>query len=181
MPTKDNMKPIQILFKPNEAAGQIKQRLIDEGADSNLFSKAVYVIRLKTPFSIAYPNAHTPVLYIGAGRIIDRLNSHRRWASRMQSLGYPFPMEVVCYFPQFRNNKNAHWGLEAHLLSVFFDRYGSLPLKNSNHANNDDGHDFSRIATTEILGPGRGNKHMWAIRPLPANPFRRVFEKTHGD
>ena len=180
MTTKVNIEWFWITFDPNETSMLIKQRLIAEGADINLFSKAVYVVRLQAPFSIAYPERHTPVLYIGEGKILSRLNAHRKWAKKMQKLGYPFPLEVACCFPRVQRNANAYKVFEAHLLNVFFDRYGSLPLKNTINENMAFDHEYGRIATKGVLGPGSGTKHMWAIRPLPSNPFLTVFEKTHA-
>jgi hypothetical protein len=181
MATKVEIKWFWITFDPNETIKQFKQRLIAENADSKLFSKAVYVIRLKAPFSIAYPERHTPVLYIGEGKILSRLNAHRKWAKRIQMLGYPFPLEVACCFPLVKNNEDAYKVFEAHILNVFFDRYGSLPLKNSIYENKLFDHAYGRVATRGVLGPGSGTKHMWAISPLPSNPFLTVFEKTHAE
>lgn len=52
---------------------------------------------------------------------------------RLQSPGYPFPIEVACAFPRAQKNTVAYKELEAHLLEVFYRRYGTLPLKNSIH------------------------------------------------
>jgi hypothetical protein len=180
MPIKVKIEWFWITFDPNETRKLIKQRLNAEGAESQLWPKAVYVIRLQAPFSIAYPKRHTPVLYIGEGAILSRLIAHRKWAKRMQKLGYPFPLEVAVCFPRVQNNENAYKAFEAHLLNVFSVRYGSLPLKNSINENMAFDHGYGRIATKGVLGPGSGAKHKWAIRPLPSNPFLTVFEKTHA-
>ncbi|MGV0958537.1 MAG: hypothetical protein ACOYB1_01780 [Limnohabitans sp.] len=170
-----------IEFNPNETKGQLSAKLIEKGANPQLFKKSVYVIRLRSPFSVSYPQRHTPTLYIGEGNILSRLNAHRKWINRLQKLGYPFPIEVACCFPRVNGNAAAHKVFEAHLLNVFFNRYGSLPLKNSNNQTKVYAHQYERTATSGILGPGSGNKHNWAISPLPANPFQAVFSKTHGN
>lgn len=180
MPTKVAITWYWIEFDPSETKGKFSRRLVAEGAKAALFSKAVYVIRLQSPFSISYPNRHTPTIYIGEGNILDRLNSHRTWATRMQDLGYPFPLEVACCFPRVQKNVSAYKVFEAHLLNVFYDRYGSLPLKNSINEHMAYAHEYDRVATKGVLGPGSGTKHNWAIRPLPSNPFQSVFEKTHA-
>ena len=89
-------------------------------------------------------------------------------------------MEVACCFPRVQKNANAYKVFEAHLLNLFFDRYGSLPLKNSISEYKAYAHEYDRVATKYVLGPGSGTKHNWAIRPLPSNPFQKVFEKTHA-
>jgi hypothetical protein len=167
-------------FDPKETQKKIKRKLEAAGAESHLFPRAVYVIRLKSPFSINYPTRHTPVLYIGEGRVLSRLVSHRKWALRIQSLGYPFGLEVAVCFPRVKKNTGAYKTFEAHLLKVFSDRYGSLPLKNSINETMAFAHQYSRVATSGILGPGSGTRHMWAIQPLPSNPFQDVFERTHA-
>ena len=167
-------------FDPKETKKKIQMKLEAEGAKAALFPKAVYVIRLKSPFSINYPTRHTPVLYIGEGRVLSRLVSHRKWALRMQKLGYPFGLEVAVCFPLVKHNAVAYKTFEAHLLKVFFERYGSLPLKNSIKETMAFNHQYHRVATKGILGPGSGTKHMWAIQPLPSNPFKDVFERTHA-
>ena len=181
MATTVPIKWYWIDFDPNETKKQIELRLEAEGARAALFPKAVYVIRLKSPFSINYPIKHTPVLYIGEGNVSRRLYSHRKWAERLQQLGYSFGLEVAVCFPLVRHNAAAYRTFEAHLLTVFNKRYGSLPLKNSIKEHMAYDHQYDRVATTGILGPGSGTRHMWAIQPLPSNPFRDVFERTHSE
>ncbi len=180
MPTTVTIKWFWIDFDPMETKKKIQQKLEAQDVAAHLFTKAVYVIRLKSPFSISYPSRHTPVLYIGEGHVLSRLDSHRKWASRMQDLGYSFGLEVAVCFPRVQKNAAAYKTFEAHLLKVFSDRYGSLPLKNSINETMAFNHQYNRVATSGILGPGSGAKHMWAIRPLPSNPFQDVFERTHA-
>lgn len=180
MATKVGIEWYWLEFQSSDTLNRVTQKLIDEGADSAKFPKSVYVIRLQAPFSILYPNNHTPTIYIGEGNLLRRLNSHRRWLERLQGLGYPFPIHVACCFPRVRKNPDAYKVFEAHLLNVFHSRYGSLPLKNSDNEYMAYDHQYDRVATKGVLGPGSGTKHTWAIRPLPSNPFRSVFEKTHA-
>lgn len=166
-------------FDPKETKAKLKQRLVDVGVPMTLIDRAVYVIRLQSPFAVNYPNKHSPVLYIGEGNLLSRLVSHRKWSERMLNLGFRFPLEVACCFPRVQKNSGAYKVFEAHLLSVFFKRYGSLPLKNSIHEHKAYDHQYGRVATNMVLGPGNGTRHMWAIKPLPSNPFEAVFKKTH--
>lgn len=174
--------PIQwhwIDFNPGQGGASIKYTLERIGINPALLSKAVYVIRLKSPFSIKYPKHHTPTIYIGEGRILRRLPTHGKWIDKFQRLGYAFPIEVACCFPEAEGDPSAHRVFEAHLLRQFLERYGSLPLKNKNRENIELAHEFSRTSSGEVLGPGKGAKHKWAIQPLMTNPFKEVFEKTH--
>ncbi|RQO82355.1 hypothetical protein [Acidovorax sp. FJL06] len=168
-----------IVYDPAETRSKIEQRLIDVGAPMTLIDRAVYVIRMRPPFAINYPKRYTPVLYIGEGDLLSRLLSHRKWAIRMQEMGFRFPLEVAICCPRVRNSPDAYRVFEAHLLNVFYERYGSLPLKNSIHEYKAYDHQYERIATNIVLGPGSGNRHLWAIQPLPSNPFQAVFARTH--
>lgn len=177
--------PVQIAwhwtgFDPKETQAKLKQRLEEAGAPMTRIDRAVYVIRLQAPFAIQYPTKYTPVLYIGEGNLLTRLNAHRKWAETLLGLGFRFPLEVACCCPRVKGNTEAYKVFEAHLLNVFYERYGSLPLKNSIHEYKAYDHHYERVATSAVLGPGRGNKPMWAIQPLPSNPFKPVFDRTHA-
>jgi hypothetical protein len=168
-------------FNPAMTKKSIRQDIIDTGVKEDLLDRGVYVIRLKAPFGISYPNGHSPTLYIGEGDVPTRLYDHREWVKRFQGLGYPFPIQIACAFPRVRKNTKAYKEFEAHLLELFFRRYGTLPLRNSIHETRHFVHSYKKIATHGIIGPGSGSKHKWAIQPLPANSFRTVFERTHED
>lgn len=166
-------------FDPSETKAKIEGR-IQAKVKRKKFTQAVYVIRLKSPFAVAYPNRYSPTLYVGEGNVLGRLDGHRKWAKKLCSLGFNFPLEVAFCFPRVRNNASAYKTFEAHLLDVFSKRYESLPLKNSDNEFKAFDHQYDRVATGEVLGPRKGSKHMWAIAPLPANSFLPVFQRTHA-
>jgi hypothetical protein len=168
-------------FDPNTTRSNLKQQLVDISAPMTLIDRAVYVIRFKPPFAISYPDKYTPVLYIGEGDLINRLLAHREWTKRLLGLGYNFPLEVAFCCPRVKGNICAYQVFEAHLLKVFYERYGSLPLKNSIHENMAYDHQYDKIATSTVLGPGKGTRRTWSIQPLASNPFKAVFERTHED
>jgi hypothetical protein len=170
---------IRIDFDPSMTKTAITTALLTAGTKEELLGRGVYVIRIKPPFGVAYPGGHSPTLYIGEGNVPSRLYGHRKWVKRFQSLGYAFPTEVACAFPRVRKNTSAYKDFEAHLLEVFFRRYGTLPLRNSIHETRHFNHSYTKVATHGIIGPGSGTKHTWAIQPLPANSFRTVFQRTH--
>lgn len=180
MPASVDIKWHWIDFDPSMTIGAIRKAIQQKAGEKQDLTRGVYVIRLKPPFGIAYPGGHSPTLYIGEGRVPGRLNDHRKWLSRFQGLGFAFPLEVACTFPRVRKNECAYKEFEAHLLEVFFKRYGTLPLRNSIHETRHFDHTYTRVATQGIIGPGSGTKHMWAIHPLPANSFRTVFQRTHA-
>ena len=180
MPASVEIKWRWIDFDPSMTKKAITSALIAEGAKEAQLDRGVYVIRIKPPFGIAYPAGHSPTLYIGEGHVPSRLYGHREWVKRFQSLGYAFPTEVAFAFPRVRKNEHAYKNFEAHLLEVFFRRFGTLPLRNSIHETRHFNHTYTKVATHGIIGPGSGTKHTWAIQPLPANSFRSVFQRTHA-
>lgn len=167
-------------FDPAMTNSKIRSAITSSGVKESLLERGVYVIRMKSPFAIAYPKGHSPTLYIGEGNVPSRLCGHRAWVERFQSFGYAFAIEVACAFPRVRKNLGAYREFEAHLLEVFFSRYGTLPLHNKIHENRRFAHAYQKVATHGIIGPGSGTKHKWAIQPLPANSFRTVFQRTHA-
>ncbi len=148
-----------------------------EGLRNHRLGQSVYVIRLKSPFSIKYPEKHSPTLYIGEGNLVARLATHcRRWAGKLHEQG--FSLEVAYCFPRVPHNARAYKTFEAHLIQTFTERYGSLPLQNVQHENPvHEHHRYPRRATGEVLGPRTGVRHLWAIPPLRANPFIERFNQ----
>lgn len=140
------------------------------------FRQAVYVIRTEKPFAIQYPLRFSPTIYIGEGNLISRLNSHRQWLKKFQEQGHSFQFEVAFCLPRLPGNGVAYKDYEAFLLSEFKSKYGALPLRNKQNESVVYHHQYSHSET--VIGPTRGVRYRWAIQPLPANPFRKVFEQT---
>jgi hypothetical protein len=169
-----------IELHPTDIWSVIAKKLVDAKVNLKLLPRCVYVIRAADSFAIRYPNNnYSPTLYIGEGRFKQRVTSHRKWLAEICELTGEFPLEVAICFPRVRNNDQAHKEFEAHLLGVFFKRFGSLPLKNKIHERKNFEHSYERVATTEVLGPGKGKRYKWALEPLKANPFYKAYVKTH--
>lgn len=168
-----------INLHPADTWSVIEGKLSIAGVNLKQISRSVYVIRAADSFAIKYPIKYSPTLYIGEGRFKQRITSHRKWLSAIYGLAGEFNLEVAICVPRVRHNEQAYKDFEAHLLSVFSKRYGSLPLQNKNHEHTKFGHSYERIATTAVLGPGKGKKYQWALEPLKANPFFKTYIKTH--
>lgn len=167
-----------IEIEPTDGATQIRDKLISKRIKLEHLSKVVYVIRSSNGFCIDYPLKHSPVLYIGEGRFLQRIRSHFRWIDTLIALPGQMPIEVAICTPRVRNNGFAHREFEAYLLGRFFDLYGSLPLRNKNHENTKYAHVYERAAVTTVFGPGQGKRYKWAIRPLKSNPFFKSNRKA---
>ena len=170
-----------INLHPADTWSVIEEKLVHAGVNLKQISRCVYVIRAADSFAIKYPIKYSPTLYIGEGRFKQRITSHRKWLSTIYNLTGEFNLEVAVCVPRVRHNESAYKNFEAHLLSVFLKRFGSLPLQNKNRENTKFGHSYERVATTAVLGPGKGKRYQWALEPLKANPFFKTYTKTHRD
>ena len=161
---------------------------VSEGADAfrNVFrevseelsKKGVYVIRFCRPFSIAYPLAHSPVLYVGQGNTRQRVSSHMEgWVNDLSSDLPTVEIEVRYCEPRIQNNNRAHMDVEADLLDKFHTRFGALPLFNKRYEYHPRNHTYD-AACLRILGPMQGRGFRWAISPLTSNKyFFRSYEE----
>jgi len=170
-----------ITFNPKDTWSDIEEKLINVKVDPTTLRRSVYVIRAADVFAIRYPHKWSPTLYIGEGRFKQRITSARRWLSSIYDLTGEFPLEAAICSPRVRHSPAAYKEFEAHLLWAFYERYGSLPLRNKIHEKKHFDHEYERTATTQVLGPGSGKKYKWALEPLKSNPFYKGFIKTHRD
>ena len=166
-------------INPSDTWKTVEAKLLYEGVVPEWMSRSVYVIRIQDEYSITYPGGHSPTLYIGEGGFKQRITSHRKWLAELYELTGEIPLEVAIAFPRVRNNISAHKVFEAHLLNCFFERYESLPLKNSNHEYMQYDHTYEKKALAGVIGPGSGKKYKWGLTPLKANGFFGVYQKTH--
>ena len=130
--------------------------------------RGVYVIRLARPYTITYPkdSRKSPVLYIGEGSTKSRLEKHL--ATWVRKLGRVIPNALIdarVTEPRVQRNYNAYREVEADLLSYFCDKYGALPLFNSNREMFGTPNRYTRNFL-EVLDPGRGRGFEWALTPL---------------
>ena len=144
----------------------IKEWLKDFGETD--IGRGVYVIRLARPYTIVYPkeNRKSPVLYIGEGSTKKRLEKHL--ATWVRKFGRIIPSALIdarVTEPRVQRNYNAYREVEADLLSYFCEKYGSLPLFNSNREMFGTPNRYTR-QFMQVLDPGRGRGYEWALTPL---------------
>jgi hypothetical protein len=116
----------------NTRISKIRKNLASDDAVSSLDDdRAVYVIRLLPPFSLAYPLQPSPVMYIGRGKVWNRLSQgHTKWMSRIhQKLGVKFDVHFCS--PRQKKYERAFKNVEADLIQMFVKKFGTLPLMNS--------------------------------------------------
>ncbi len=160
---------------PSDTASEVTRKLVRNGVDLLDVPNSVYVIRLSSMFLIQYSkDGHSPVIYIGEGRLRARLNSHRTWLHKLQLLLPQAAFEVKVCFPQDSLKNPINKEYESNLLQFFIKKYGQLPLRNRKQKMNDGDINFSKTGRQQILGPGTGKRYTWAIKPLLSKiPFSK--------
>ena len=138
--------------------------------------RAVYVIRLNTPFVIEYGSSYSPVLYIGEGDLLTRLASHGTWIEDLSELVDKFGLSVAVSTPRVRNNVSAYRDVEAALLNKFKELFDNcLPLRNLQNEYQKIEHEYDLSALKEPLQIGKGNRYMWSIKPMKSNKFHTAY------
>ena len=151
------------------------KKVVDLSKHAGLLSdRAVYVIRVRRPFSFAYDKGHSPVAYIGKGQAQKRITAHLR--SWMPELAKRIPdLRIRIYYcePKVRWHGSNCEGVEADLIAAFVETYGGRPLRNRNTPTDW----YQRIYAPKelhVLHPGKGGGFHWALTPLPSSHFYRV-------
>lgn len=164
-----------IRLSPEDTHSVLSKKLLKQGIDLLDLPHCVYVIRLQNTFVIEYAeNKLSPVVYVGEGKLRNRLNTHRKWLAKLQSLLPEAPLEVKFCFPRTEDGSPLNEQYEAHLLMRFKKQFGQLPLRNRKQQLDDGGLTFSKEGRQQALGPGTGKKYIWSIKPLEAKvPFTK--------
>jgi hypothetical protein len=137
--------------------------------DVRIGGKFVYIIRTCKPYAIAYEAKASPVLYIGEGVFEDRLKSHlKRWIQPFTRDLVNLEIEVFYTEIKVRNNNLGHRDVEADLLSLFSQKYKSVPLMNKQFEYHNRKHIY-KDGFFRPLQSDRGAGYLWAIRPLKSN------------
>lgn len=168
-----------IKFGTTETWSVVLGKLKSQGIKEHHLSRCVYSIRLAAKFGIKYPNGVSPTLYVGEGRLKQRVESHRKWLREMEKTFGSLGLQLAVATPRVQNNKVAYKEAEAALIQHFLEKYHSAPFKNSNIEYQKFGHSFTKASLNEALTPGNGARYHWAVEPTHINPFRDVFRKTH--
>jgi hypothetical protein len=139
-----------------------------------LTDRAVYIIRVRRPFSFAYGCRHSPVAYIGKGQAQKRITSHlKSWIPKLSEKIPDLRIRIYYCEPKVRWHGTNCEGVEADLIAKFVERYGARPLRNRNTPT-DDYERIYRPKELEVLHPGKGGGFHWALTPLPNSHFYRA-------
>lgn len=155
-------------------------RLLDAGLKESELPRCVYVIRLQGIFAIAYPEGESPTVYVGKGRIGQRLQSHKKWASELRELVGVTEYQLCVAAPRVKNQPNTYTDCEAAVIQRFRQRYGSAPLWNKKvERRRYHHHHYSQRKIDYAIGQRSGARYKWALQPMRASPFYVSYQKTH--
>jgi len=148
----------------------------DAGYDSLIsgIEKGVYVITLADNISVQYKYDISQVLYIGRGKVRDRIKNHLvNWITHLseslQDIKFKFWFTEIIK----QGSPNAFKNVESDLICIFRNTYGEFPLlnkKNGDTCRVDHEYDAS------LKKPFRINpkaKTGWCIRPMEDNDWFR--------
>ena len=161
---------------------QLKAGYRDQEVTDAQMLRSVYIVRLTGSFVISYPKRASPVLYIGRGNAPSRLATHLgRWLSDAFNFGSDTEVEIRMLRPRRRGHSDYFKNVEADLLEMFFERVGSLPFFNSRYETKFAGRvDYGPSQERRLwqqLGTGSGNRPLWALTPMPANPNYARYQR----
>lgn len=159
---------------------ELLPRLVKAGADESRLDRSVYVVRLAGNFSINYPKADTPAVYVGEGSFGSRIQSHKKWARHLEELVGEFMFEVCVATPRVKNQPDTYLDCEAVLLHRFRDRFGSAPLWNKQiEMRRFPHHEYNAKKVDHAIGKRSGARYHWALKPLKSSPFYESYQRTH--
>lgn len=170
------LEPIRLRLSEDDDTEKLIVRLKSHIKEANIskLDRSVYIIRMAGSFVVAYPRGPSPVVYIGRGDSVSRLAKHlKRWATGVFTWGSDTTIEIRILRPSRKNRPDYFKNVEADLLELFSVRYGGLPLINKRYEHKYEGLvDYGPSQETRLhqsIGIGKGNRHKWAIKPLPSN------------
>lgn len=145
------------------------------GKDFNRIVNGVYVISVGGGFAVNYGSSSSEVMYIGRGKIANRLRSHLvNWIFDMslslRDAPFKFFMETV----GDGRSKGAFKDFEHFMLERFSDKFGDKPLINKIHGR--EGHiEHSFSGDWGRPFDNRSNRCLWEIRPSGRNAWFKEY------
>ena len=141
-------------------------------------AKGVYVIKLSGSICIHYPNKESQVIYIGRGKIRNRIKIHlTNWVTHFSESLHDIKFQIWMTEIKVPGSPNAFKDVEANLLEIFEEEYGDLPIQNSkggNYHNKD--HNYNAEWKIPLKNDPSINSG-WCITPMPDNEWFSEIEE----
>jgi hypothetical protein len=156
-----------------------QQQLEQAKVTEKELARSVYVIRGNGLFTISYMKGSSPTLYIGEGNFKQRIAQHKKWFEPLIKLvGGEFPLSIYVSTPRVRNNKIIYRDMEAALIEEIISIYGCLPFRNKQKETRLFDCQYEPKETfRSVLTIGKGNRYLWALKPLPSNCFYDEYNR----
>ena len=140
--------------------------------------KGIYVISLADGLSVKYRKKHSPVIYIGIGKIHGRIKSHyeKKLFDFMKSLsGVNFNFHIATPKKKWHRKEDYHKAVEYFMLEEFSEQTGGMndkyrfPLMNKISGSNREIDEKDRWWATPLKNSRRPIN--WRIEPTDASGF----------
>jgi len=140
--------------------------------------QGVYVITLADNLSIDYDGKPSKVLYIGRGKIRERLAAHfTHWIRHITESLQDISFDVWLTEIKTSGSKEAFKDVEADLLADFYEKFGSHPLQNSKSGDSHmRDHKYCSNWNKPLKNTSGINKG-WSIKPLKNNDWALDFDE----
>ncbi len=140
--------------------------------------KGVYVITLSGNICIQYPNKESQVVYIGRGKIRNRIRRHlTNWVTHFSESLHDIKFQIWMTEIKVPGSPNAVKDVEYDLIKKFEEEYGDLPIQNSKVGNyHKKDHEYNSEWKTP-LRVDSSIKSGWSISPMPKNEWFSAIEE----
>lgn len=142
-------------------------------------TQGLYVITLSDNLSIDYNGRPSKVLYIGRGKIRERIQCHlKMWLRYLSDSLQDIALDIWMAEVRVNGNKNAYKEVEADLLNDFLNKFGCHPLQNEKAGDNHEKlHDYCK-GWNKPLHNLSNIQDGWSIKPLNNNPWAMEFDEN---
>jgi hypothetical protein len=126
---------------------------------------------------VDYNGYPSKVIYIGRGKIRDRIKAHlaiwiKDFSDSLQDIAFDVWMAEV----RVNGSKDAYKEVESDLINYFWNKFNCLPLQNSIAGQyHEKEHNYPNDWNLPLKNPSN-IQNGWSIKPLKNNPWAMKFD-----
>lgn len=141
-------------------------------------AKGVYAITLSGNICIQYPNKESQVVYIGRGKMRNRIKTHlTNWVTHFSESLHDIKFRIWMTEIKVPGSPSAFMDVEADLIEMFETEYRDLPIQNSKGGNyHKKDHNYNAEWKMPLLVDPL-IKSGWCISPMPDNEWFADIKK----
>jgi len=135
-------------------------------------TQGIYIVSLAGSICIGYPNEESQVIYVGQGKIRERIKAHlKNWVAHLSESLQDMEFNIYMTEVKVPGFAEAYKDVEYDILEEFRERYGQLPIQNSISGRySEREHEYNKKAFYPIWRNRNINKG-WKIEPMPDNDW----------